>query len=82
MVKYSSKPKREDLEKDGLYALIKDENGNELLFRKFDSAIYIASIDGFTEKVNGLVRVSSEQLKTILNAPTIKQGDGETPQSI
>lgn len=76
-------PTREALLEDGLYAIVKNDDGDEVLFRKFeDSGVWIASTNPLTKEVNGLTLVTLDQLKTIIDAPSIKVGDGTTPQSL
>jgi hypothetical protein len=80
MLQNHSNYTRENLTKGGRYAPV-NVNGHEILFRKFDSNIFIATTDS-TGEVNALIRLKPEHLDAINSSPAIKAGDGITPQEV
>lgn len=64
----------------GLYAKISKNGDSETIaFRKFDSQVFIC-VKGRTDEF--ILGLTTEQLQMIVDAPAIKVGDGETPQTI
>lgn len=58
-----------------------EDNGNiETYFRKFDTGTWIFQYKN--GKLIGQVLVSAENMDIIQNAPSIKEGDGKTPQTL
>ena len=65
----------------GNYAELKDRDGIQTLFRKFDTGTWIFQFNE-SGKCIGQVCVSDENMKVIQSAPSIEAGDGKTQQTI
>jgi len=76
-IKEEDKMKSEFLES---YCELEDREGMKTYFRKFDTGTWIFQYKN--GKLVGQVLVSSENMNIIQNAPSIKEGDGKTPQTL
>ena len=63
------------------YVELEDRDGFKTFFRKFDEATWIFQFNENDEYV-GSVCVSSKVMESIANAPSVKAGDGKTPQTL